>query len=85
MEDPIVSRGTLKLSKLKALAAEHLQQETATPTKDTVHNPHHNKEAISLIRQEDGNWKGYINKYGSVIMVRDVDPNTVLTLLLTQG
>lgn len=47
------------------------------------HNPSSNPNAISLVKQPDGNWKGYINKNGAVIEVRDIGPETVLQRLLT--
>lgn len=46
-------------------------------------SPLKNKEAISIIKQEDGNWRGWMTKNGKLIQVRQVDPNTVLNLLLT--
>lgn len=46
-------------------------------------NPIKNKEAIVLIKQEDGNWRGFMNKNGKLIQVRQGDPNTVLAMLLT--
>lgn len=84
MEDPIVYRGVVKLSRLKELALAH---NACTPARaeESDFNPHSNREAISIIRQEDGNWKGYANKYGSVIVVRDVDPSIVLLRILTHS
>lgn len=46
-------------------------------------NPQKNKDAISLIKQADGNWKGYMHKNGKLIEERQGDPLTVLQLLLT--
>lgn len=52
-------------------------------------DPSLNHNVISLIKQEDGNWKGYMFKNGNgvqpdgVIEVRDIGPETVLQLLLT--
>ena len=40
---------------------------------------------IFLVRQDDGNWKGFILKQGNPVEVRDIDPYTCLTLLLTLG
>jgi len=47
------------------------------------HDPEKNHDAISIIKQEDGNWKGWMYKHGKVVEVRQVDPLTVLSLLLT--
>jgi len=47
------------------------------------HDPEKNHKAISIIEQEDGNWKGWMWKHGKVVEVRQVDPLTVLSLLLT--
>lgn len=45
-------------------------------------NPTTNKNAITLIKQEDGNWRGFMQKNGKFIQVRQGDPGTVLSLLL---
>lgn len=34
-------------------------------------------------KQPDGNWKGWTQKYGKQIEIRDVGPETVLQLLMT--
>jgi len=47
------------------------------------HDPNKNPKAISIIQQEDGNWMGTINKFGKVVNVRDIGPETVLQKLLT--
>ena len=47
------------------------------------HNPEKNHDAISLIKQEDGNWKGWMWRWGKLIEVREGDPNTALNRLLT--
>lgn len=46
-------------------------------------DPHTNQDAISIIKQLDGNYIGYINKRGTVLMARQGDPTTVLTMLIT--
>lgn len=38
---------------------------------------------IRLVIQPDGNWKGYMNREGNPIEVREIDPQTCLTKLLT--
>ena len=45
-------------------------------------SPYKNENVISLIKQPDGNYKGYMNKFGKVIEVRGVSPDEVLQLLL---
>lgn len=49
------------------------------------HNPHKNDKAISIIQQEDGNWMGWMSRFGKVVEVRDVGPEIVLKQLLTHG
>ena len=44
-----------------------------------------NSNAIVIEKQEDGNWKGWITKFGKVIEVRAIGPETVLQLLLTHN
>lgn len=48
-------------------------------------DPHKNEYAISIIRQPDGNWIGRTQKFGKVVSVREVGPETVLQKLLTHG
>lgn len=59
---------------------EELKQEEL---KDIEFSPVKNDKAISIIQQEDGNWKGWMTKNGKLIQARQGDPNTVLNLLLT--
>lgn len=49
----------------------------------TDYDPTSNENAISLIKQEDGNWKGYMRKFGKLIEVREIGPETALQKLLT--
>lgn len=51
--------------------------------KNTYFNPYQNAKAISIVQQDDGNWKGWMVKFGKVILVRGVGPGTVLDMLLT--
>ena len=46
-------------------------------------NPTKNSDVITIIRQEDGNYRGFAQKNGKLIQVRQIDPNTVLQLLIT--
>lgn len=48
-------------------------------------DPEKNPKAISIIQDKDGNWRGWINKFGKVIEVRAIGPETVLQLLLTHS
>ncbi len=48
-------------------------------------SPLNNKNVISIIKQEDGNYKGWINKFGKLIEVRGISPDEVLRLLLTHN
>lgn len=52
-------------------------------SEEIEYNPEKNPNAITIIQQEDGNWKGWMNKHGKVVEVRQVDPLTVLSMLLT--
>lgn len=46
-------------------------------------DPAENPKAISIVQEEDGNWRGYMRKFGKVITVRQGDPQIVLQMLLT--
>lgn len=46
-------------------------------------NPLVNHDAILIVKQEDGNWRGFMWKNNKLIQARQVDPNTVLQLLIT--
>jgi len=47
------------------------------------HDPAKNPSAISLIRQKDGNWRGWGQRNGKMVAIRDINPETVLGLILT--
>ena len=47
------------------------------------HNPTTNPDAISIIKQPDGNYIGYMKKNGKVVEARQGDPQTVLVMLIT--
>lgn len=36
-----------------------------------------------ITRENDGNWKGITEKFGKIITVRDVNPESVLSQLIT--
>lgn len=50
---------------------------------EIVYDPHINPKAVSLIQQPDGNWKGEMQRFGKVVEVRGIGPETVLQMLLT--
>lgn len=49
----------------------------------TLFHPENNHNVISIIKQEDGNWRGFTWKNGRLVQVRQGDPMTVLQLLIT--
>lgn len=51
--------------------------------KEINYNPHTNQNVISIILQEDGNYKGYAQRHGKMVEVRAISPETVLQMLLT--
>lgn len=56
---------------------------TDAELKKIVWNPQRNHDAITLIKQPDGNWRGFTVKGGTFVQVRQGDPGTVLQLLIT--
>jgi hypothetical protein len=48
-------------------------------------DPNKNHQAISIIEQDDGNWKGWMWRWGKLVEVRDISPDAVLNRLLTSG
>lgn len=48
-------------------------------------DPTTNDKVISIILQEDGNYKGYTQKFGKLVEVRAGDPQTVLVMLITHN
>jgi hypothetical protein len=46
-------------------------------------NPMKNRDSIVIIKQEDGNYRGFMWKNGKLIQTRQGDPGTVLQLLIT--
>lgn len=49
----------------------------------TEFDPEKNADVIAIIKQADGNYIGYAQKFGKVVQVRDIGPETVLQRLLT--
>lgn len=48
-------------------------------------DPTVNRNVISIIKQGDGNWKGYMLKGEKLLEVRQVDPQYCLQALLTHN
>lgn len=49
------------------------------------YNPHTNENVIAIIKQEDGNYIGEMQKFGKVIKVREMEPQAVVVALLTHS
>jgi hypothetical protein len=56
---------------------------TPEELKEIDFNPITNKDAIVLIKQPDGNWRGFMSKNGNLIQERQGDPNSVMLSLIT--
>lgn len=53
---------------------------------DTINfDPSTNPDVISIIKQPDGNYIGYAQRHGKLVIERQGDPSTVLTLLITHA
>lgn len=46
-------------------------------------NPLANKDAILMVKQPDGNWRGFMWKTDKLVQARQSDPGVVLQLLIT--
>lgn len=82
----IIHRGTLTLEKLKELSKIHLSQKPEYKKEIELMEAQANTptdDSFTVTKQKDGNWKGATKKNGKTIEIRDIDPNTVLTRLLT--
>ena len=51
--------------------------------KKIVWNPVRDANVMTIIKQPDGNYRGFMQKNGKLIQVRQSDPNTVMQLLIT--
>lgn len=47
------------------------------------YDPEKNPDAISIIRQQDGNWMGWMQKNGKMVEAREIKPEDVLLKLIT--
>lgn len=50
-----------------------------------IYNPYQNPDCITIVKLEDGSWKGITQKFGKVIEVREAKPEDVLVKLLTHS
>lgn len=75
----VIYRGTLTIDKLKELAWENLEVKSDSD----LYNPHKSPNTISIIKQDDGNWKGLAQRNGKVLESREVGPEMALQALLT--
>lgn len=46
-------------------------------------SPYENADVICLIKQADGNWRGWMQRFGKVVEVREIKPEDALVKLLT--
>lgn len=51
----------------------------------TDYDPATNANAISLIKQPDGNWIGQTQRFGKLVDVREISPEVALQKLLTHN
>lgn len=77
----IIHRGTLTIEKLKELCFKHLEIKSDSDK----YSPEIHNTVISLIKQEDGNWKGHTQKNGKMIETREQSPEYALQAILTYG
>ncbi len=79
MATKIIFRGALSIEKLKELCFKHLEIKNDSDQ----WNPNLHPEVVTLIKQPDGNWKGYKLKNGVLIESREGMPEHALTRLMT--
>lgn len=46
-------------------------------------NPLQNKNAILIVKDKDGNYRGFMQKNGQLVQARQSDPGIVLQMLIT--
>ena len=64
--------------------AEELKKaEEQQGTQEQEFNPYKNPKAISIIQQADGNFRGWAQKNGKMIEVREIKPEDCLIKILT--
>lgn len=73
-----IFNGPVTVDILKDLCHKHLELKSESDK----YNPALNHDVISIIKQEDGHWKGYWFKRGNLIETREVAPEHALQQLL---
>ena len=63
--------------------AEEMQGRSVLEYEDSHFNPVKNDKVISIIQQNDGNWKAYGQRNGKMLEVRQGKPQDVLGVFLT--
>ena len=69
----------------KTPAEEIKDAEEQEGTQDQEFDPHKNPEVISIIKQRDGNFKLWGQRFGKIIELRGVKPEDVLVEFLTHS
>lgn len=59
------------------------QDLTEEELKKVKWNPSINKDAITIIKQPDGNYRAFMWLHGKLTQIRAGDPNTALNMLIT--
>lgn len=72
------------IKNIEALVAKEITDLEAKIEESAQYDPKKNPNAISIIKQPDGNYKGSMQKNGSLIEVREVGPETVVQQLITK-
>ena len=67
----------------KTPAEEIKEAEEQEGTWDQEFDPHKNPEVISIIKQRDGNFKLWGQRFGKMVELRGVKPEDVLVEFLT--
>ena len=81
MEKIIWEGEKLTLEELKALCEKHFEFKN----EDAEWNPEKNDNVIAIVRQPDGNYKGYAKKNGKLVQVRTNDPQIAMVQLITHA
>ncbi len=81
MEEIIWEGEKLTKGELKMLCEKHFE----CKNEDEQWNPEKNDNVISIVRQDDGNYKAYKKQHGTLVAVREGDPQSAFTRLLTHA
>ena len=71
------------IKNIEVLVTKEIDDLKAKVEESAQYDPTKNPNVISLIKQEDGNYKGWTQKNGKLVDARDYGPETVLQALLT--